>query len=79
MGKLPFEGRIFWVVLIVVAIVAVIAWYITLNFTSYTEMIGADWGGSIISGILLSYLIHLWLLPAPYDDEDEEFEDEESD
>lgn len=66
LGKLPFIGRIFWKTLVGVAVLAVVAWVIVLNVTDY-EMIPADWGGSIISGIILAYLVHLWLLP---EDED---------
>ncbi len=62
--KLPFVGRIFWKVLVVVAVLAVVAWFLVLRLTEY-KMTSADWGGSIISGILLAYLIHLWLLPQP--------------
>ena len=62
--KLPFVGRIFWKVLVVVAVLAVVAWFLVVRLTEY-EMTSADWGGSIISGILLAYLIHLWLLPQP--------------
>ncbi|MGD2110522.1 MAG: hypothetical protein PVI86_14175 [Phycisphaerae bacterium] len=62
--KLPFVGRIFWKVLVVVAVLAVVAWFVVLRVTDY-EMQSQDYGGSVISGILLAYLIHLWLLPQP--------------
>lgn len=60
--KLPFVGRIFWIVLVVVAVLGVVAWYLVVKFMGY-EMQSQDYGGSVISGVILSYLVHLWLLP----------------
>lgn len=62
--KLPFVGRIFWKVFVVVAVLAVIGWFLVIRLIGY-EMQSQDYGGSVISGILLVYLIHLWLLPQP--------------
>jgi len=62
--KLPFVGRIFWKVLVVVAVLAVVAWFLVIRFGGY-EMQSQDYGGSVICGILLAYLVHLWLLPHP--------------
>lgn len=60
--KLPFVGRIFWIVLVVVAVLGVLAWYLIVKLTGY-EIQSQDYGGSVISGIIFSYLVHLWLLP----------------
>ncbi|MCO6435874.1 MAG: hypothetical protein J5J06_02165 [Phycisphaerae bacterium] len=72
-GKLPFDGSIFWKVLVAVFALVAIAWFLVLRFTEYT-MTGADYGGSFICSIIFAYWVHLWLLPmehAEYDDEDE--------
>ena len=61
-GKLPFAGRVFWKVLVVVAVLIVIAWAVIVRVTEY-KMTSADYGGSTISGIIFAYLVHLWLLP----------------
>ncbi len=60
--KLPFVGRIFWKVLAAVAILAVVGWAVIAKVTGY-EITPADYGGSTISGLILAYLVHLWLLP----------------
>ncbi len=60
--KLPFVGRIFWKVLAAVAILAVVGWAVIAKVTGY-EITSADYGGSTISGLILAYLVHLWLLP----------------
>lgn len=73
-SKLPFVGRIFWKTLVGVAVLAVVAWVVVLSVSDY-EMNPADYGGSVISGIILAYLIHLWLLPEP---EEEPADDEVS-
>ena len=62
LSKLPFVGRIFWKVLIAVAVLVVIAWVVVVSVSAY-EMKPADYGGSTISGIIFAYLVHLWLLP----------------
>ncbi len=78
-GKLPFVGRIFWKILPAVFILAFVVFFVAIKFFDY-ELTNADIGGSIISGILASYLLHLWTLPAEYfpvyDDEDYEDEDD---
>ena len=61
-GRLPFTGRIFWKVLVVVAVLIVIAWAVIVRVTEY-KITSADYGGSTISGIIFAYLVHLWLLP----------------
>ncbi len=69
-GKFPFVGRIFWKVLVVVAVLVVIAWVVVTRVTEY-KITPADYGGSTISGIIFAYLVHLWLLPekdAPSDE-----------
>ncbi len=76
--KLPFKKGLFWTTLVIVFVLIVVAWKLILRYTDY-EMIGADYGGSLISGVLFSYLVHLWMLPGEYDDEDaEEWEDEDT-
>ena len=63
MGKrFPFIGRIFWPVLGVVAVLVVAAWLVAVKGFGY-EMQTQDYPGSAISGVILAYLIHLWLLP----------------
>ena len=71
MGKLPFAGGIFWKTLAVVVLLVVIGWWLVVKFTGYV-MTAADYGGTTISTVLLTYLIHLWLLPSEilhHDDE----------
>jgi hypothetical protein len=61
-SKLPYVGRIFWKVFAVVAVLVVAAWVLIPRLTSY-QITPADYGGSSISAIIFSYLLHLWLLP----------------
>jgi hypothetical protein len=63
--KIPFVGRIFWVVLIVVWVLVVVGFVIAVKLFGYT-MQRADYGGSFIASIIAAYLIHLWLLPGEY-------------
>lgn len=72
-GKLPFIGRIFWKVFVVVVVLIVTAWVVVVKGFDYV-MQPQDYPGSIISGIIFVYLVHLWLLPeetsgVPTDDE----------
>lgn len=60
--KLPFVGRIFWKVFLVVVVLLVAAWVLIPRLSSY-EITSADYGGSSICAVILAYLIHLWLLP----------------
>ncbi len=60
--KLPFIRRIFWTVLVVVGVLGVAAWAIAMKAFSY-EMQSQDYGGSVITWVIFSYLVHLWLLP----------------
>ncbi len=62
MGKLPFVPRIFWTVLVVVAVLVVGSFVVLGRFTDY-ERTTTDVVGSAISGVIFSYLVHLWLLP----------------
>jgi hypothetical protein len=62
LSNLPFVGRIFWKVLVAVAVLVVIAWVVVVS-VSYYEIKPADYGGSTIAGIIFAYLVHLWLLP----------------
>ena len=61
-AKLPFVGRIFCKVLVVVVVVVVASWYLIPKLTGY-EIEPQDYGGSAISGLIFAYLVHLWLLP----------------
>ncbi len=61
-SKLPFVGRIFWKVLAVVTAVLLASWYLIPKLTGY-EIEPQDYGGSTICTPILSYLVHLWLLP----------------
>ncbi len=62
MSKLPFVGRIFWKVFVVVLVVLVGSWLLIPRLSSY-EITSADYGGSSICAPILAYLMHLWLLP----------------
>ena len=64
-GKLPFAGRVFWKVLAVVFILVVLAFAYFLGYTDY-ELATRDIVGSLISLVILSYLVHLWLLPGEH-------------
>jgi len=73
MGKLPFVGRIFWKTLVCVTVIASVGIWAYIKFGEY-EVTSADRFGAPVTGVLLSYLIHLWLLPADVlqgDDENE--------
>lgn len=61
--ELPFVGRIFWKILPAVFALAFLVFFVAIRFFGY-ELTNADVGGSIISGVLLAYLLHLWTLPA---------------
>lgn len=60
--KLPFLGRIFWKVLVIVAVLVVVAWIVMVKAFGYV-MQPQDYPGSAISGLIFVYLVHLWLLP----------------
>ena len=60
--RIPFVGRIFWPCLAVVVVLVVGGWLLIPRFTDY-QIEPQDYGGSTISGLILAYLIHLWLLP----------------
>ncbi|MBI4718253.1 MAG: hypothetical protein HY763_10645 [Planctomycetes bacterium] len=71
MFKLPFVPRIFWTVLAIVAALTVLTFFILVNFTEYKRTT-TDTVGATISGIIFSYLVHLWLLPGDYPPEGED-------
>ena len=52
-------------------LLVVLTWWIVIRLTHY-EITPADYGGTIISTVLFSYLIHLWMLPAEQLHGDEE-------
>jgi hypothetical protein len=70
-SRVPFVGRIFWKVLPVVLVLVVIGFAIAVRFFDY-EIMRADYGGALISSVILSYLVHLWLLPGPYQSPEDE-------
>ena len=74
MSKLPFDRAIFWKVFLIVMALLVLTFYVLFKFSGY-QLTNADRFGSLLSATIFSYLIHLWLLPPEYDDED--FEDGE--
>lgn len=74
MSKLPFDRAIFWKVFLIVMALVVLTFCLLFKFTTY-QLTNADRFGSLISATILSYLVHLWLLPPEYDDED--YEDDE--
>ena len=75
MGKLPFAAGIFWKTFAVVVVAVVVAWWLIVKLTGY-EITAADYGGTTISTILLTYLVHLWLLPSEHLHHDDEPRDE---
>ena len=75
MSKLPFDRAIFWKVFLIVMALLVLTFYLLFKFTSY-QLTNADRFGSLLSATIFSYLVHLWLLPPEYDD-DEDYELEE--
>lgn len=70
-SKLPFVSRIFWKVLAVIVVLLVASWYVIPLIIDY-EITSADYGGSSITAIILSYLVHLWILPGPDSQPDEQ-------
>jgi hypothetical protein len=64
-GKLPFVGRIFWKTLVVVFVLGAIAFAILVG-TEIWELDRTNVVGATICLLILSYLIHLWLLPGEY-------------
>ena len=81
MSKLPFNRAIFWKVFITVMVLVLVTYIILFYCTSY-QLTNADKYGSLISALILSYLVHLWLLPSEYvpeEDYDEESEEEDDD
>ena len=64
-GKIPFVGRIFWKTLIVIFVLGAIAFAI-LVWTDVWELDRTNVVGAVISLLILSYLVHLWLLPGEY-------------
>ncbi len=85
MSKLPFVASIFWKVLVSVAVLIVLTFVVFVKFTDYKRT-GTDTGGAAITGLIFSYLVHLWMLPAEelhpdeeYDDCDEQYDEGEDD
>jgi len=71
MSKLPFAAGLFWKTFAVVVALVVLAWWLVAKFSDY-EMTPADYGGTTISTVLFTYLIHLWMLPSEQLHHDEE-------
>lgn len=76
MSKLPFDRAIFWKVFLIVMALVVLTFYLLFKFSAY-QLTNADRFGSLLSATIFSYLVHLWLLPPEYDDEDYELEGDE--
>ncbi len=74
MSKLPFDRAIFWKVFFIVMALVVLTFYLLFKFSTY-QLTNADRFGSLLSATIFSYLVHLWLLPPEYDDED--YDDDE--
>jgi hypothetical protein len=70
MSKLPFVARIFFVVLAIVTVAAIVICVIAKKVFDYGPLQPQDWVGTVISTILFSYLVHLWMLPMPGHDHD---------
>jgi len=66
-SKLPFIAGLFWKTLAIVVVLVVVTWFLIVKLSGY-EMIAADYGGTIISTVLLAYLVHLWLMPGGPED-----------
>lgn len=60
--RLPFVSGLFWKTLAVVAAAVTVAWTLVFTLTEY-EIMPADYGGTIISTLIFSYLVHLWIMP----------------
>ncbi len=73
MSKLPFVASIFWKVLLSVAVLIVLAFVVFVKFTEY-ERTTTDTVGATITGLIFSYLLHLWMLPAEHLHPDEEYD-----
>lgn len=79
MSKLPFMPKLFFKTLVIVVVLVILAWWLALHFfpehvNEGKGMTPADYGGTTISTILFTYLVHLWLMPM--DDYPEESEHE---
>ena len=77
MGKLPFAASIFWKVIVAVAVLVVAIFVILVKFTDY-ERTTTDTVGATITGIIFSYLLHLWMLPAERLHPDDEYGKDET-
>ena len=75
MSKLPFVRGLFFKTLGVVVVLVVVTWTLVLWLTDY-ELIPADYGGTLITTVLLAYLIHLWIMPMDEANPDESHPDE---
>jgi len=76
MKKLPFIAGLFFKVLFVVVVLVTAAWSLVLWLMDY-EVIPADYVGTVITTVLFSYLIHLWIMPTDHVMFDDESETEE--
>lgn len=76
MKKLPFIPGMFFKVLFVVVLLVTTAWSLVLWLSDY-EVIPADYVGTVITSVLFSYLIHLWIIPTDHVMFDDESETEE--
>lgn len=75
MGKIPFAAGLFWKTFVVVVVLVVVTWWLVVKFSGY-KITPADYGGTTISTILFTYLVHLWMLPSEQLNRDEDGSDE---
>lgn len=58
---LPFVPAVFGKVLAIVLTLVLIGFVV--SYLYYGELTGVDIAGSLISALIFSYMVHLWLLP----------------
>jgi len=80
MSKLPFIPSLFFKTFAVVVVLVIVTWWLVLSvfYPGYNEgkgMSPADYGGTTISTILFTYLVHLWLMPIDDLPDDEEHDE----
>jgi len=59
---LPFVTALYFKTLAVVAVLVSTAWLLVRTLSDY-EPTNADFGGTIISSLIFTYLVHLWIMP----------------
>lgn len=59
---LPFVTGLYFKTLAIVAVLVAGTWALIRVLSDY-EVTNADFGGTIISSLIFTYLIHLWIMP----------------